>query len=143
MRTIMAAFLAFLVLAVTPVGVRAGDVAPEVKADVERIIASQIDAFRRDDGVAAFAFAAPEIQLKFQNPQFFMSMVQQGYKPVYRPQSFEFTAIEEVNGLVRQLVDLVGPDGDLWTAEYLLRRMPDGTLRIAACSLRKRDAVGA
>ena len=121
----------------------AGELEPKLRGEVQGIITQQIEAFRADDGTKAFSFADPIVQLKFQNPTVFMGMVRQGYAAVYRPQSFAFTDASEVEGgLIRQLVDIVGPDGGLWTAEYLLRRQPDGSLKIAACALKKRDGVG-
>jgi len=32
-------------------------------------------------------------------------------------------------------VEIVGPDGDYWTAEYIMARQPDGSWKITACHL--------
>lgn len=121
--------------------------AEEPSADLaaaQQIIADQLAAFARDDGVAAYAFAAPEVQAKFPTPDIFMSMVKKGYTPVYRPQSYDFSASEVLaNGLIRQEVDIIDAGGEAWTAEYLLRREPDGSLKIIACALAKKPGVGA
>lgn len=122
---------------------RAEDPAAEVAA-AQRIITDQLAAFARDDGPAAYAFAAPEVKAKFPTPDIFMTMVKKGYTPVYRPQSYGFSASEVLsNGIVRQEVDLVDAAGEGWTAEYLLRREPDGSLKIIACRLEKKPGVGA
>jgi len=55
------------------------------RAAIERVIRDQIAAFRRDDGVAAFALASPGTQAAFGTPEAFMGMVRQGYQTVYRP----------------------------------------------------------
>ena len=107
------------------------------------IITSQIEAFRRDDGTTAFSFAAPEVQLKFPTPEIFMKMVKLGYAPVYRPKSYEFADIIEANGLIQQNVDLTSSDGEYWVAEYILRPMPDGSMKISGCRLVKRQGIGA
>lgn len=116
---------------------------PDIAA-AQRIITDQLAAFARDDGPAAYAFAAPEVQAKFPDPSIFMMMVRKGYTPVYRQQSYAFSTSEVLaNGVIRQEVDIVAADGEAWTAEYLLRREPDGSLKIIACSLLKRPGVGA
>lgn len=107
-----------------------------------QVIASQIEAFGRDDGAAAYAHAAPEVQLKFPTPEIFMRMVKLGYAPVYRPRSFDFTETIEGNGTIQQNVDLTAADGEYWVAEYTLRQMPDGSLKISGCRLTKRQGIG-
>lgn len=123
-------------------GLARADESAAVKAG-QAIIAQQIEAFRHDDGATAFSFAAPEVQLKFQNPDIFMMMVKQGYAPVYRPQSYQFTKSLEAGGVISQIVDLTTSNGEYWIAEYGLRVMPDGSIRIVGCQLKKRDGVGA
>lgn len=123
-------------------GVSRADDTAAVKA-AQGVIAQQIEAMRRDDGAAAFAIAAPEVQLKFQNPEIFMQMVKQGYAPVYRPQSYQFSKSLEADGYISQLVELTTANGEFWIAEYQLKAMPDGSLRIVGCQLKKRDGIGA
>jgi hypothetical protein len=121
--------------------------ADEVTAPVaaaRQIITDQLAAFARDDAAAAYAFAAPEVRAKFPTPDIFMLMVRKGYTPVYRPQSYGFSTSEETaDGLVRQEVDIIAADGAAWTAEYMLRREADGTLKIISCRLVKTPGVGA
>ncbi|MBV9739636.1 MAG: DUF4864 domain-containing protein, partial [Hyphomicrobiales bacterium] len=38
------------------------------RAESRAVIEHQIDAFRRDDAAAAFAFASPELQILFHDP---------------------------------------------------------------------------
>jgi hypothetical protein len=121
----------------------AGEPSAEIAA-AQQIIADQLAAFARDDGPAAYAFAAPEVKAKFPDPDIFMAMVRKGYTPVYRQQSYAFSASElQASGIIRQEVDIIAADGAAWTAEYLLRREPDGSLKIIACSLLKKPGVGA
>ena len=59
-------------------------------AAIHTLIQSQIDAFRRDDGTAAYGYASPAIKNIFPTVDDFMAMVRQQYQPVYRPRSLTF-----------------------------------------------------
>ena len=89
------------------------DVSPSDQTAIREVIQGQVDAFRRDDGAAAFGYASPMIQGMFGQSDVFMEMVRQGYRPVYRPQVFDFREIVEMNGEIAQKVHVVGPDGCL------------------------------
>ena len=77
------------------------------------------------------------------DPQQFMSMVRNGYQPVYRPRSTQFGVFEEVQGQFVQHVEVEGPDGVSRTALYTMEREPDGTWRISGCVLTESRSVGA
>jgi hypothetical protein len=99
------------------------------------VIEGQLAAFQRDDGAAAFAFASPEIQTKFHDPDTFMQMVRSGYRPVYRPQEVEFRDLVLHEGTPIQEVLVVGPDGQPVMAIYFMEQQPDGSWRISGCTL--------
>jgi hypothetical protein len=106
------------------------------RAEFQRIITEQIAAFRADDGETAYGFAAPTIRRLFPTPDVFMRMVRQGYRPVYRPQSFRFgDAALDPLGRPAQRVTIVGPDGKTYDALYSMERQPDGSWRIDGCTL--------
>ena len=106
------------------------------KAEFQRIITAQITAFRADDGLAAYDFAAPVVKNIFPTPEIFIAMVKQGYRPVYRPQSFNFTeTLIDPMGRPSQKMIVVGPDGKSYIALYSMEKQPDGTWRIAGCTL--------
>lgn len=117
----------------------AAQMSPSDEADIRETIQGQVDAFRRDDGEAAFGFASPSIRSLFGTSDVFMDMVRQGYRPVYRPQVFEFREIVTLHGLVTQKVHVVGPDGRPVTAYYPMLRLPDGSWRIEGCYLQAPD----
>ena len=124
--------------------VRAGpldDVTQGDAASIEQVIRSQLDAFQVDDGDLAFSFASPSIRAIFGTPDRFMQMVRTGYRPVYRPREVEFGRLIEFQGQPTQLVTLVGPDGRVVAAYYLMERQPDGIWRIDGCVLREAPAV--
>ena len=127
--------LALLVLWL-PAGAHAQSVSDADRSEFQRIITEQIEAFRADDGDRAYGFAAPLIHRIFPSPETFMQMVRQGYQPVYRPQSFSFGATGgDPQGRPSQRVVIIGPDGKTYEARYAMERQPDGTWRIAGCTL--------
>ena len=115
-------------------------------AAFREVISGQMAAFARDDGAAAFAFAAPTIQRLFVTPEAFMAMVRGGFQPVYRPSSVAFETPIRVpapqgsgdgNGeALAQPVRVTGPDGRPVLAMYHMERQPDGSWRIAGVVLR-------
>lgn len=116
--------------------------APDVRA-IEGVIEQQMQAFRKDDAAAAYAFASPGIQAQFGDAATFLDMVRRGYQPVYRPRSMAFGVIERRDGQVVQHVGVVGPDGAAREALYFMEREADGHWRIAGCVLTESHEVGA
>ena len=136
MKLIAALVVAMLMACILPVNAaRAGDAAASDTQEFQRIIAAQIQAFRADDGPAAYSYAAPLIQKVFPTSDVFMDMVRKGYQPVYRPRVFDFGNIVDMNGQPTQRVHVVGPDGRRVNALYLMTRLPDGSWRIDGCFL--------
>ena len=129
------ALLGLIVSLTTAAAAQQPGVSPADQAAIREIIQSQVDAFRRDDGAAAFGYASPMIQGMFGEANVFMEMVRQGYRPVYRPKVFDFREIVELNGEIAQKVHVVGPDGRPVTAVYPMTRLPDGSWRINGCYL--------
>lgn len=111
------------------------NVAPTDAAAIQRVIQSQMDAFKVDDWTAAFAYAAPSIREKFQSPQIFSQMVTQAYQPVYRPKGVEFRQVKASEFGPTQEVFVIGPDGLSYLAYYTMERQRDGTWRISGCYL--------
>ena len=103
----------------------------------QSVIRSQVEALGRDDAATAYSFAAPAIQSIFSQPDIFLSMVQQGYAPVYRHKSFEFGEARVADGKIAQRVHILDADGVPWEALYTLELQPDGSLKITGCMLLK------
>jgi hypothetical protein len=104
--------------------------------EFQRIITGQIEAFRVDDSLAAYSYAAPAIKRIFPSPEIFMQMVRNGYPPVYRPQSFSFGRItDEMNGRPTQRVTIVDAKGKAWIALYAFEKQPEGGWKIIGCTL--------
>lgn len=117
----------------------AAQVSSSDEAAIRDVIQRQVEAFRRDDGEAAFGYASPNIRGMFGTPDIFMDMVRQGYQPVYRPHVFEFREIVTLHGMVTQKVHVIGPNGRPVTAFYPVSQQPDGSWRIEGCYLQAPD----
>ena len=128
-------FLAFLLAFALAWPAAAQELSDSDRAAIRDVISQQLEAFRRDDGNAAFGFASPDVQRLFGTAQTFMDMVRKGYQPVYRPRVFDFGNIVDMNGQPTQRVHVVGPDGRRVNALYLMTRLPDGSWRIDGCFL--------
>ena len=137
----VARFLAFLLVFLATCTASAQDSALSDgdRAAIRDVIGRQVEAFRRDDGDAAFGLASPAIQHMFGTSGIFMDMVRQGYQPVYRPRAFDFAEIVELNGQPTQKVHVIGPDGRPVNAFYPMTQLPDGSWRIDGCFLQAPD----
>jgi len=124
--------LLVVLFTVAPAG---ADTSETDRAEIMRVISAQMNAFLRDDGNEAFSYAAPSIRSMFHTPERFMSMVQRGYPPVYRPRDVQFLDLVESEGRPLQKVQVVGPDGLPVMAVYTMELQPDGSWRIAGCVL--------
>ena len=114
--------------------------APACAADVtaaQGVIRAQEQAFARDDAAAAYSHAAPAIREIFPAPDIFMSMVQNGYPPVYRHKSFEFGDSKSEGSRIAQHVHIIDANGEAWEALYTLEQQADGSYKITGCSLLK------
>jgi hypothetical protein len=127
MRTLVL-LLAFLIGLASPA--RADD---DVAA-AQNVIRSQAEAFSHDDAAAAYSYAAPAIQNLFPQPEYFMSMVQQGYPPVYRHKSFEFGEARVADGAIAQRVHIIDANGEAWEALYTLEQQPTAASRSPAAA---------
>jgi hypothetical protein len=114
--------------------------ADDLTAASSRAIVEQFDAFERDDGPAAYAFAAPTIKDMFSDADHFMAMVRDHYAPVYRHRSADFGAFKESGDEASLEATLVDNDNVVWTALYSFRRASNGDWLISGCVLAKAEA---
>jgi hypothetical protein len=128
----IAALLVALCIILSAAPAFAGDV-----SSAQGVIRSQEQAFARDDAAAAYSHAAPAIRELFPAPDIFMSMVQNGYPPVYRHKSFEFGESKSEDNRIAQRVHIVDANGEAWEALYTLEQQGDGSYKITGCSLLK------
>jgi hypothetical protein len=128
---------ALVLLAAFLLGLAAPAGAADDIAAAQGVIRSQVEAFSRDDAAAAYSYAAPAIRQIFPRAEIFMSMVRQGYAPVYRHKSFEFGEARIEDGTIAQRVHIIDANGEAWEALYTLELQSDGSLKITGCSLLK------
>ncbi len=102
---------------------------------IRTVIEQQIQAFLQGDAIAAFAQAAPGIQMQFGTAENFVRMVEAAYPPVYRPRSVIFEGMMQVDGFPAQQVMLMDRDGELIRATYMMQSQPYGRWKIAGCYL--------
>ena len=119
-------------LAATPAP---AELRPADRQEIRNVIERQLEAFRRDDGVTAFSFAAPGVRAQFRTPANFMKMVRDSYPAVYRPRAVRILDPAVVGGEIVQAVEVVGPDGTVMMALYTMQHQPDKAWRIAGCRL--------
>jgi len=94
----------------------------------QSIIRAQEEALSRDDAATAYTFASPGIQRRFHDPETFMSMVRNGYAPVYRHRSFEFGEAKTSDGTIQQEVHIIDANGGVGGALHAgdaARRKPE------------------
>ena len=102
---------------------------------IKGVIGAQVAALKQEDGVRAFAFATPSLQLQFENADHFMRMVHAGYQALIDARYTEFLDGAVVDGQVVQPLRLVLPDNTVLVALYQMQKDHDGRWRIAGCLL--------
>ena len=134
-RTGLLRLLLTLVFLLPNFTARADDISRADQSAFQQIINDQIAAFNADDGLRAYSYAAPVIKQLFPSPDIFMSMVKQGYQPVYRQRSFSFGEVLDEMGRPAQEVTIVDVNGQTWTAIYSFERQANGSWKISGCRL--------
>jgi Domain of unknown function (DUF4864) len=135
MAKLVAALIALLALAGPAAAEDGAPLAPADAAAIRQVIEEQIQAFKRDDGNGAFAYASPMIQGRFRTPENFMAMVRAAYPQVYRPREVEFQDLaDSAEGPIQEVI-VVGPDGVPVMALYVMEKQADGSWRINGCYL--------
>ena len=102
--------------------------------ETENIIKNQIQAFIDKDAEEAFSYAAPIIELKFGNPDKFMSMVENYYEPVSNPKQYYFIDAKYSNGSVYHKLQIVSQSNLSYLATYSLIKN-DNEWKISGCSV--------
>ena len=104
------------------------------KTALQNVIAKQLEALGRNDGVAAEAFAAPGIRSQFPDPAKFFGMVKDHYGALIKPKSTTFNGVEDSPHGPLQKMTVVAADGTVWSAIYSFEKV-GGEWRISGCAL--------
>lgn len=102
---------------------------------VRSVIQAQLAAFARDDAVAAFSYAAPNVRKAMGSPAVFLKLVQNDYPVVYRHASVAFLKPEGQANSAIQRVQMDDASGDSWLATYTLQRQKNNSWLITGCSV--------
>jgi hypothetical protein len=105
------------------------------EAAMQLLIEAQIAAMRAGNWPGAFALASPDLQAQYGTPAALREDVTAHYAPLPAVANTEFIDIVTFRGLPTYRVTLADGDGLTTTAYYLVRRLEDGSLRIAGCVL--------
>lgn len=137
MRNSVKRYLSAAVILLASFGTASAEsLAPADQSAIQDIIKDQVAAFKADNSVVAFSYAAPSIKRMFQNDEHFMSMVRQQYQPVFSPRAFAFGRLADKGQGPVQEVYITGPAGKDWIAVYTLEKQADGNWKINGCYLR-------
>ena len=109
---------------------------------IQRVIASQVQAFREGDLETAYGFAAPGIQQLFPSPEIFGAMVERGYGQIFSAYRYEFLDMRGTAQTPVQLVQFIGTDLAIALAFYLMETQPDGQWRIAGVHIQNLPQQG-
>lgn len=99
------------------------------------LIEAQIAAMRTNDWPGAFALASPDLQTQYGTPAALRDDVTAHYAPLPAISGVGFLDVVTFRGLPTYRVTLADGHGPATTAYYLVRRLDDGSLRIAGCVL--------
>jgi Domain of unknown function (DUF4864) len=105
------------------------------QAAMRLLIEAQIAAMQADDWPGAFALASPDLQAQYGTPAALRDDVTANYAPLPAVANAEFIDVVMFRGLPTYRVTLSDGDGATATAYYLVRRLDDGSLRVAGCVL--------
>ena len=108
---------------------------PGDQAAMRLLIEAQIAAMRAGDWPGAFALASPDLQAQYGTPAAFRDDVTAHYAPLPAVAGAEFIGIVTFHGLPTYRVTLTDGEASTRMAYYLVRRLDDGSLRIAGCIL--------
>jgi hypothetical protein len=139
MRKLMLTSICVAVMAFPAVG-RSQETSGE--GAITGVIASQIDAFLRQDVDAAFEFASPNIRGLFGSSERFGAMVQSGYPMVWQPQEVRYLALRNVAGRLWQRVMITDAEGRVHLLDYQMVETGKGW-KINAVQLLTGDAEAA
>ena len=105
------------------------------RAAIRQVIQAQVDAFRRDDGDAAFGSPRPRSRACSARRRSSWTWCGRAISRCTARAPSTSARSSTLHGQPAQKVDVIGPDGRPVTAIYPMRQLPDGTWRIDGCFL--------
>lgn len=111
------------------------DAAKDPTPAIHRVIASQLDAIKRDDAEAAFALAAPNIRRAFKDSSTFMALVDKDYRPMRRWEAATFLDLRTFDDHCLQRVKLTDAKGAVVVASYAMVKANTGEWWVAGVAM--------
>lgn len=135
-RRLFALLTLFAVMAFVPVKVLALDeISHEDRIAIKDVVQLQLDALAEDDADTAFALTTAGTRTKLGDPETFMEIIKEQFRPIYRHQRAIFSSPEIVAGRAVQRVRLTDSSGLVWLAVFMMQREADDNWRVDDCKL--------
>lgn len=119
----------------SPVGAKETKVTEQDGVLIRKVIAAQLDAFRKGDGERAYSYASPGIKQQFETPAQFFAAVKTAYDSVLVARSVVFEDLKQVMGVTTQPVLFLASNGDTVIGSYIMERQDNGDWKISGCYL--------
>ena len=126
-------------------GLMSGETTSEIKPDdaqaIHVIVQSQLNALAEDDAAGAFALATMSTRTRLGNPDNFLRLIKEEYKPIYRHRLALFSAPEIIDGNIIQVVRLTDGENHVWLAVYQMVKEAGGEWRVDGCQLLETTSI--
>ncbi len=114
---------------------------PADRAMIMMTVRRMLDALRQGDAGAAFELLSDEFRGEMATPKRFLSSMRRSCKPLCQSRFIDFESLNAVNGLLVQEINLVGIDGGLCTAYFLMERDSKTGWQVGSCIVDTLPAV--
>jgi hypothetical protein len=119
----------------SPITTKETSVSEQDSVSIRKVIAGQLDAFRRGDDDRAFSYASPGIKQQFETPAQFFATIKSAYDIVLVSRSIVFEDLKQVMGIVTQPVLFLASNGDTVIGSYIMEKQDNGDWKISGCYL--------
>lgn len=134
----------FLLVVAVLAGLAHGTAAQDEDEPWQIVITGQIEAFRHGDGAGALELSGAGFKEQFSDPDVFYSAIMgAGYEPLVHSRSHAFGQfVRTGEGIIVQLVRVVGPDQLIYEALYQLTEEPGVGWRVQSVMLQRVAGFG-
>lgn len=112
-----------------------GDITTADAIAIHDVVQAQLEAFAKDDAVAAFELATLEKRVLIGSPDNFMRLIRELYEPIYRHKMLIYSRPEVVHGNAVQLVRVTDRQSKVWVAIFWMQQDDNLQWKIDGCHL--------
>lgn len=112
-----------------------GDITTADAIAIHDVVQAQLEAFAKDDAVAAFELATLEKRVLIGSPDNFMRLIRELYEPIYRHKTLIYSRPEVVHGNAVQLVRVTDRQSKVWVAIFWMQQDDNLQWKIDGCHL--------